>query len=259
MQELAGRTALVTGGGRGIGRAVALDLARAGAAVAVVSRTAAEVEATAQAARALGARALALAGDVARVEDVRSAFARARAELGPIDILVSGAGVAPSAPLVKTSDEVWRSAIETNLSGCFYCMREALPAMTERGWGRVVNVASIAARTGSPYIAAYAASKHGVLGLTRCAALEVAARGVTVNAVCPGYVDTPMVEAGIARIVEKTGIDALEARRRLEDMSPQKRLFTAEEVSALVLFLCGEQARGINGQALTLDGGTVLS
>jgi NAD(P)-dependent dehydrogenase (short-subunit alcohol dehydrogenase family) len=122
----------------------------------------------------------------------------------------------------------------------------------------VVNVASIAGKTGYPYIAAYAASKHGVLGLTRCAALEVADRGVTVNAVCPGYVDTPMTDASIARIVEKTGLGGGEVRRRLEETSPQKRLFTAEEVAALIVFLCGDEARGITGQALNVDGGTVL-
>jgi NAD(P)-dependent dehydrogenase (short-subunit alcohol dehydrogenase family) len=258
MAGLAGRTALVTGGGRGIGRAVALDLARAGAAVAVAARTSAEVEAVAAEARGLGARAAAVVADVARAEAVAEMFRAARAALGPINILVCGAGVAPSAPIVKTTEEQWRAAVETNLSGCFYCLREALGPMAERGWGRAVAVASIAGKTGYPYIGAYAASKHGVLGLTKCAALEVATTGVTVNAVCPGYVDTPMLDLGVARIVEKTGLTADEARRRLADMSPQKRLYTAEEVSALVLFLCGESASGINGQALSIDGGTVV-
>jgi 3-hydroxybutyrate dehydrogenase len=251
------RCAVVTGGGRGIGRAVALDLARAGARVAVAARTLAEVEATAEQIRAQGGQAVAVRADVSRVEDVRALFQAARAALGPVDVLVSAAGVAPSATVVKTTDEVWHQVLETNLSGPFYCLREALPAMVERGWGRVINVASIAARTGAPYIGAYAASKHGLLGLTRCAALEVATAGVTVNAVCPGYVDTPMVDAGIARIVQKTGIDPARARRNLEEMSPQKRMFTVEEVSALVMFLCTDGARGINGQALTLDGGSV--
>jgi 3-hydroxybutyrate dehydrogenase len=252
------RCAVVTGGGRGIGRAVALDLARAGAAVAVAARTMAEVDAVAAEIRGQGGRAVAVRADVARVEDVRALFATARAELGPVDVLVSAAGIAPSATLVKTSDETWHQVLETNLSGPFYCLREALPEMVARGWGRVVNVASIAARTGAPYISAYASSKHGLLGLTRCAALEVATHGITVNAVCPGYVDTPMTDSGIARIAEKTKIDPAKARRYLEEMSPQKRMFTSEEVSALVLFLCGEGARGINGQALTIDGGSVM-
>lgn len=248
----------MTGGGRGIGRSVALDLARSGADVAVASRTRDDVEAVAAAIRSQGVRAAVLVADVSRPEQVREMFRGARSALGPIDILVNGAGVAPSAPLVKTSDELWRTAIETNLSGSFYCLREALGEMAERGWGRVVTIASIAGKTGYPYIAAYAASKHGVLGLTKCAALEMAQKGVTVNAVCPGYVDTPMTDTSIARIVEKTGLAAADVRKRLEEMSPQKRLMTVEEVAALVLFLCGDAARGITGQALSLDGGTVV-
>jgi NAD(P)-dependent dehydrogenase (short-subunit alcohol dehydrogenase family) len=256
--ELSGRRAVVTGGGRGIGRAVALRLAGSGAAVAVSARTRADVEAVAAELGALGAKSVALVADVARPDDVEAMFRAARAALGGVDILVSAAGVAPSALVVRTSDEVWRSAIGTNLSGVFFCLREALPEMVEAGWGRVVTVASIAGKTGYPYIAAYAASKHGVLGLTKCAALEVADKGVTVNAVCPGYVDTPMTDGSVARIVEKTGRPASEVRRRLEEMSPQKRLMGADEVAALVCYLCGEEGRGITGQALSLDGGTVV-
>jgi NAD(P)-dependent dehydrogenase (short-subunit alcohol dehydrogenase family) len=251
---LRGRRALVTGGGRGIGRAVALRLAAEGADLALAARTRSEVEGVAGEARGRGARAGAFVADVSRAESVLALFR----EAGPVDILVNGAGVAPSAPLVKTSDEVWRAALETNLSGTFFCLRAALPGMMERGWGRVVNLASIAGKTGYPYIAAYAASKHGVLGLTKVAALEAAERGVTVNAVCPGYVDSPMTDASVARIVEKTGLAKADARKRLTDMSPQKRLVTPDEVAALVVFLCGDEARGITGQALSLDGGTVV-
>jgi len=249
---LQGRRALVTGAGRGIGRAVALRLAAQGSALVLASRTRAEVEAAAEEARRCGVAASARVADVARPDEVAALFR----EAGPVDVLVNAAGVAPSAPLVKTSDEVWRQTLETNLSGTFYCLRAALPGMMERGWGRVVNLASIAGKTGYPYIAAYAASKHGVLGLTRVAALEAAERGVTVNAVCPGYVDSPMTDASIARIVDKTGLKAADVRKRIEDMSPQKRLMTVDEVAALVVFLCGDEARGITGQALSLDGGT---
>jgi len=256
--RLDGRRAIVTGGGRGIGRATALALARAGAAVAVAARTPADVDRVAAEARTLGVRAHALAADVSRVEDVKAMFRGAREALGGVDILVNAAGIAPSAPLAKTTDEAWHSVIETNLSGCFYCLREALPEMAERGWGRAVTIASIAGKSAMPYIAPYVASKHGVLGLTKVAALEVARRGVTVNAVCPGYVDTPMTDAGIARIVEKTGRTADDVRRTLEDLSPQKRIVTAEEVAALVLYICSEEARGITGQAMNVDGGTVM-
>jgi 3-hydroxybutyrate dehydrogenase len=255
---LSGRRALVTGAGRGIGRRVALRLAEAGCDVALASRTGSDLEGVASEVRAQGRRAHAVVTDVASAEDVTRMFREARGALGAIEILVNGAGVAPSAPFAKTSETLWRSAIETNLCGVFYSMREAIPEMVERGWGRIVNVASIAGKTGYPYIAAYAASKHGVLGLTKCAALEVATHGVTVNAVCPGYVDTPMTDASVRRIAEKTGKPEDGVRKLLEDMSPQKRLFTAEEVAALVLFLCGDEARGITGQALSLDGGTAV-
>jgi 3-hydroxybutyrate dehydrogenase len=253
------KTALVTGGGRGIGRAVALRLADLGVDVAIASRTMTEVDAVAAEVRARGRRAASVSLDVSKADSVRAAFAAARAELGPITILVNGAGVAPSAPLLKTSDETWHDTLQTNLTGAFYTIREALPGMVEAGWGRVVNVASIAGKTGYPYISAYSASKHGLIGLTRCAALEMAERGITVNAVCPGYVDTAMTDVSIERMVKKTGLDAGDLRRRLEHMSPQKRLFTPDEVAALVVYLCGDDARGITGQALSVDGGTVVA
>jgi 3-hydroxybutyrate dehydrogenase len=256
--SLDGRRALVTGGGRGIGRAVALRLARAGAFVAVAARTRAEVDAVVEEIRAGGGRSVAASANVGKADEVRALFQNAREAMGGIDILVNGAGVASSGPLVKTDDETWHAAIETNLSGVFYTTREALPEMTSRGFGRIVNIASIAGKTGLPYLAAYVASKHGVLGLTKVAALECAAQGVTVNAICPGYVDTAMTEVGIARIVERTGISATDARRHLEDTSPQKRMVTADEVAALALYLCRDDARGITGQALNVDGGSLV-
>ena len=256
--KLEGRRALVTGGGRGIGRATALALAREGADVVVASRTGAEVERVADELRALGRRAAAVTIDVARSESVAAGFKAARETLGAPDILVNAAGVAPSSLLARTTDETWHQAIETNLSGAFYAMREAMPAMADKGWGRIVNVASVAGKTGWAYVSAYVASKHGVLGLTKCAALEVATKGVTVNAVCPGYVDTPMTDVAVARMAEKTKMTPEAAREYLANLSPQKRLVTAEEVAALVLFLCTEDARGITGQALSVDGGTLV-
>jgi 3-hydroxybutyrate dehydrogenase len=256
--ELRGRHAVVTGGGRGIGRATALVLARAGAAVTLSARTKKEIDAVAEEVRGLGVKALAVPADVGKAADVKALFAAARKNLGPVDILVNGAGIAPSAPLPRTSDEMWDQVLAVNLSGVFYGLREALPEMTGRGWGRVVNIASIAGKSAMPYIAAYVASKHGVLGLTKVAAVEVALKGVTVNAICPGYVDTPMTDDGIARMSEKTGRAPAEIRKHLESLSPQKRMVTSEEVAALALYLCGEAARGITGQGLNVDGGSLM-
>jgi len=179
------------------------------------------------------------------------------ADLQP-DILVNNAGIAESSAFINTGDELWHRHLAINLTGTFYCTRAALPAMLERGWGRVINIASIAAKAGAPYIAAYAASKHGVLGLTRSVALEVATSGVTVNAICPGYVETEMVERGVERITQRTGRSAAEALDMLKRMSPQNRLVTVEEVASLALLLASDEGRGINGQGINIDGGTVL-
>jgi NAD(P)-dependent dehydrogenase (short-subunit alcohol dehydrogenase family) len=232
---------------------VALRLAEAGAAVAVAARTRAEVEAVAELVRGKGGKAAAVAADVSRSEDVGRMFGEARGAFGAVDILVNGAGVAPSALLAKTSDELWRSAIETNLSGVFYCIREAIGPMAEGGWGRIVSIASIAGKTGYPYIAAYAASKHGVLGLTKCAALEVGAKGVTVNAVCPGYVDTPMTDRTMATIQQRTGMDRDAALRAVLEQSHQARLITPDEVARAVMTLSGEDAGDRNGEAVLVE------
>ena len=248
--ELQNKLALITGGGRGIGRAIALLFAQHGARIAVAARTREQVESVAQ---EIGPHAIALTCDVSDVASVSQIFT----DLHP-DILVNNAGIAESTPFIDTTDELWNRHLAINLSGTFYCTRAALPAMLERGWGRIINIASIAAKTGAPYIAAYAASKHGVLGLTRSVALEVAARGVTVNAICPGYVDTEMVERGVERITKRTGRSAEEALDALRRMSPQNRLVTPEEVASLALLLASEEGRGINGQGINIDGGSVL-
>ena len=160
--------------------------------------------------------------------------------------------------LVKTDDELWHRHLAINLNGTFYCTRAALPSMIERGWGRVINVASIAGKTGAPYVAAYSASKHGVIGLTRSVALEVATKGITVNAICPGYVDTEMTTRGIENITKKTRLSADEAMESIKKMSPQNRIIEPEEVAALALLLASEDGRGINGQAINVDGGSVV-
>jgi NAD(P)-dependent dehydrogenase (short-subunit alcohol dehydrogenase family) len=248
--KLDNKLALITGGGRGIGRAIALLFAQHGARVAVAARTRAQVEGVAE---EIGANALALVCDVSSVESIAEMFA----DLQP-DILVNNAGIAESSAFINTSDELWHRHLAINLTGTFYCTRAALPAMLEKGWGRVINIASIAAKAGAPYIAAYAASKHGVLGLTRSVALEVATSGVTVNAICPGYVETEMVERGVERITQRTGRSAQEALDMLKRMSPQNRLVTVEEVASLALLLASDDGRGINGQGINIDGGTVL-
>ena len=252
---LNGKSALITGGGRGIGRAIALEFARNGARVAVAARTAEQVE---QVASEIGADAIALVCDVSDPASVARMFSDMRERLGDADILVNNAGVAESATLVNTTDELWHRHLAINLSGTFYCTRAAVPSMLKKGWGRVINVASIAGKSGAPYIAAYSASKHGVLGLTRSAALELATTGVTVNAICPGYVDTDMVTRGVERITAKTGRTAEEALDSLKKMSPQNRLVTPEEVAAIALLLASDAGRGINGQGINVDGGSML-
>jgi len=258
--KLEGRFALITGGGRGIGSAIALSFAREGANIAVAARTEDQVRSVAQMIQyEYRVQAFPLVCDVSDVESVNKAFAKAAKEFGRSpDILVNNAGIAVSAPFLKTDDELWLRHLATNLSGTFYCTRAALPAMLEQGWGRIINVASIAGKTGAPYIAAYSASKHGVLGLTRSLALEVATKGVTVNAICPGYVDTEMTSRGVENITARTGKSADESLELIKHMSPQNRLVTPEEVAAIALLLASEEGRGITGQAINVDGGTVM-
>ena len=249
------KTALITGGGRGIGRTIALAFAREGIRIAVAARTVVQVE---QVAAEIGNEAIALVCDVADPASVERMFSELRERFGDADILVNNAGIAESATLVNTTDDLWHRHLSINLSGTFYCTRAALPAMLKNGWGRVINIASIAGKTGAPYIAAYSASKHGVLGLTRSVALEVGANGITVNAICPGYVDTEMVVRGVERITTRTGRSAEEALDSLKKMSPQNRLVTPEEVAAVALLLASDEGRGINGQGINIDGGSVL-
>jgi NAD(P)-dependent dehydrogenase (short-subunit alcohol dehydrogenase family) len=257
--ELAGRVAVVTGGGRGIGAAVARALAGAGARVVVSARSAGQIEGIAAELAAAGAEALAVPCDVTDPESVDRLLGAAEAELGAVEILVNNAGVASSAPLRAIELEEWNRLMAVNATGTFLCTRAFLPGMVAGGWGRVVNVASVAGRAGAAYVSAYAASKHAVIGFTRSVAAEVAAKGVTVNAICPGFVESPMTDESIERIVAKTGMSAEEARARIVATNPQGRLIEPDEVAFLALALCDPRARGINGQAIGVDGGALLA
>ncbi len=249
--------ALVTGGGRGVGRAVAQALAGSGAGVAVVARSREEIDEVSRHIRAGGGRSISVVCDVTEGAGVRAAVARTEAELGPIDILVNNAGMAESAPLVKLDEDLWARTLAVNLTGTYLCSRAVLPSMIERRHGRIINIASVAGKVGFAYSTAYCAAKHGVLGLTRALALEVATLGITVNAICPGWLDTSMTVASTARIAEKTGMTVGEARLRLEAMIPQRRLIDPDEIATLALFLAGDRAGGITGQAVNVDGGQV--
>ena len=246
--------ALVTGASKGIGTACARALSEAGHRVALVSR---DTVALQEVADSLPGEALVVPADLLDPAAVEAAFARVEEEWGPVEILVLNAGASMSAPLVKTSDEDWQRMLDLNLTAPFRCLRRALPSMTSAGWGRVVVIASVAGKTGGARIAAYTASKHGVLGLVRTAAMEVATRGVTVNAVCPGYVDTPMTDESVANIAAGTGRSPEEARTILENMQPIRRLVTVEEVASTMM-LCVDNA-AINGQGINVDGGSVQS
>ncbi len=256
-QTLTGRHAFVTGAGTGIGAEVARLLVAAGAHVTLAGRREAPLAALAA---VLGDRAVAAPGfDVTREDVVAQGIAAAQAAAGPIDILVNNAGEAESAPIERTSLGLWSTMLAANLTGTFLCTRAVLPGMAVRGSGRVINIASTAGLIGYAYVAAYSAAKHGVIGLTRALAREVAQSGVTVNAVCPGYTETPMFEHAVDSIVGKTGRTPDEARAILTRTNPQGRLVSPAEVADTVLWLASPGARAITGQAIVVAGGEVMS
>lgn len=256
-RALAGKHALVTGGATGIGKAVAMALLAQGARVTIMGR---DEKRLLDAARELSANGdvAHVAGDVCDPRAVSAAFASAAEKLGRVDILVNNAGQAVSAPFLKTDHELWRRILSVNLDGTFHCMQAALPGMLAAGWGRIVNMASVAGLAGASYMTAYCASKHAVIGLTRAAAMEVATKGVTVNAVCPGYTQTEMVEKAIQNIVAKTGRTAEQALADLVAHNPQKRLVQPEEAASAAVWLCLPSSAAINGQAIAVAGGEVM-
>lgn len=254
MTALDGRAAVVTGASRGIGAAIARGLAEAGARVCVTARTMPRLEEVAASLREAGHHAVALHCDVSDPESVESMLRDAGEVLAGVDILVNNAGIAPSNPLHRLTLEEWDRTMAVNATGTFLCTRHAVGPMMERGWGRVVNIASVAGLQGSKYIAAYAASKHAVIGFTRCVALEMAGKGVTVNAVCPGYVDTPLTDVTLARIRTARGASEAEALAILLENAGQDRLVEDAEVADAVVRLCTDEAADTNGAVVVLSG-----
>jgi NAD(P)-dependent dehydrogenase (short-subunit alcohol dehydrogenase family) len=248
---ISGKHALVTGGGSGVGRAIALALAGAGIDVTICGRRDAEL------AKVAGEsdRIHAVTADVTHEAAMISLYAQAEAARGPFDIVVANAGMAGSTPAHRTSLADWQRTLDVNLTGAFLTVKPALAGMAARKAGRIIFVASTAGLKGYAYVAPYVAAKHGVVGLMRALAAETAKSGVTVNAVCPGFVETDMLEASVRRIVEKTGRSAGEARASLASANPQGRFIQPREVAAAVLWLCGDAAASITGQAISISGG----
>jgi 3-hydroxybutyrate dehydrogenase len=249
-----GRHALITGGGTGIGAAIAARLSEMGARITVVGRRPEPLEEVADGLD--GAQPVPF--DVTDEAAVEEGLKTATERFGPVDVLINNAGAADSSPFTRTTPDAWRAMLDVNLTGAFLMSRAVLPGMVERGWGRIVSIASTAGLKGYAYVAAYCAAKHGVIGMTRSLALEVAQKGVTVNAVCPGYTETELLSESVENIVDKTGVSEEEARAQLLESNPQGRFVSPEEVAEAATWLMSSNAGAITGQAIVVAGGEVM-
>jgi 3-hydroxybutyrate dehydrogenase len=249
-----GRHALITGGGTGIGAAIAARLSEMGARITVVGRRPEPLEEVADGLD--GAQPVPF--DVTDEAAVEEGLKTATERFGPVDVLINNAGAADSSPFTRTTPDAWRAMLDVNLTGVFLMSRAVLPGMVERGWGRIVSIASTAGLKGYAYVAAYCAAKHGVIGMTRSLALEVAQKGVTVNAVCPGYTETELLSESVENIVDKTGVSEDEARAQLLESNPQGRFVSPEEVAEAATWLMSSNAGAITGQAIVVAGGEVM-
>ncbi len=256
--KLKDKIVLITGSSRGIGRSIALAFARQEARVVVTGRTLETLEAVAAEIRKLGNQALPLTCDVARREEVEALAQKIGDQLGTVQILINNAGLAPAVSFLEMEDHLWDEVFKVNLTGTYNCCKVFLPGMLAAKWGRIINVASTVSKVAYPNISAYTSSKHAVLGLTRALAIEMARSGVTVNAICPGYVDTELTRINAKLMAEKTGKGLEEVLQLFKSSSPQKRLIAPEEVADVAVLLASEATKGITGQGINVDGGAVM-
>jgi 3-hydroxybutyrate dehydrogenase len=252
-KNLLERHAVITGGGRGIGASIADKLNELGMKITLMGRSEDTLLKKCNELK----HAQAVVVDVSKDDSVQQAFQSAKKTFGPIDILINNAGAAYAAPLQRTDNENWQYMLDVNLSGVFYCCREVVDDMRKRKWGRIINIASIAGLAGAPYISAYCAAKHGVIGLTKSLALELAKLDITVNAICPGYTNTELLDGAIDNILQKTDLTRDQAIDHLKNTSPQQRFVEPEEVAATVAWLCLSGSESITGQAIPMTGGGV--
>ena len=258
MTNLTPKVVLVTGGAQGIGRAIACTFAHEGYRVVVASRSENKLQTVAEEIGRQGDQAVALRCDITQKTQVEQLERQIRGQFGTVQVLVNNAGIAVAAGFLEMADSLWDETLRVNMTGTYNCCKVFLPGMIECQWGRIINIASTTAKVAYSHVSAYTSSKHGVVGLTRSLALETARFGVTVNAICPGYVNTERTRENAQQMADKTGKNVEDVLRLFAQRSPQNRLIAPEEVAALALMLASERAGGITGQAINVDGGAVM-